>query len=490
MPFGFRPLRLRTLLLAYIVIPLTLLSGALGYYGLRELEQLAEERMQEEIQLVARSLQIPLGRALSSGTSDQVRDSLESAFALERVYGAYVYDNQGQTVLALGREPGPSQSEIQSIANQGVQRGEYGRTAGRRVYSYFVPLGEPGGLVTGVLQVTRRRQDFDDYFAQLRNRALVGLALSVGLMACLVYWGHHHALGKHLTALIGDMKRVTAGSRAHRTYVQGPQEVYIVAKTLNGMLDSIEHSELKLREQHREKNALEKRLEKSRRFATIGSLAAGIAHELGTPLSIVDGQAQRLQRQQTLSQKTSTALNQIREEVRRMERIVRDLLDFGSTRATRAIWLNLGEVVGQAMEAQAEFARSQKVSLIQHVEDPDAQIRAAPGQVERVVSDVLRNGIQATPGGQVRVRVWSQEGESHVWIDDDGPGIPDELHSQIFEPFFTTKPPGEGSGLGLALAYQAIQNLQGSIEIAKSDLGGARFDLSFCTKHSGPRENG
>lgn len=173
-----------------------------------------------------------------------------------------------------------------------------------------------------------------------------------------------------------------------------------------------------------------------------------------------------------------------------MERIVRDLLDFGSTRATRAIWLNLGEVVGQAMEAQAEFARSQKVSLIQHVEDPDAQIRAAPGQVERVVSDVLRNGIQATPGGQVRVRVWSQEGESHVWIDDDGPGIPDELHSQIFEPFFTTKPPGEGSGLGLALAYQAIQNLQGSIEIAKSDLGGARFDLSFCSKHSGPRENG
>jgi signal transduction histidine kinase len=469
--------RLRAVLLAYVVLPLTAAFGLLWFLALLQFEKVSEQRMQEEIELVARAMQIPLSRALDGGSNDQLQQSLESALAIDRVYGAYVYDQAGDLVLAVGRQPESRQPKIREIAADGNRAGEYGEVAGRRIYSYFVPLSDVGGRVNGVLQVTRRRRDFDDHFSALRQQALVALALGAGLMIAVTMWGHHHALGKHVQRLARDMQRVAQGERRHRSVLHGPEEVSTLASALNTMLDSIEQSERKLTEQQRVQVALEQRLHQAEKLAAIGGLAAGVAHELGTPLSVVDGQAQRLQRDSTLAARSSRAVQQIRAQVRRMELIVRQLLAFGSNRSIEPRPVKVGEVVARACDTLADFARTNGVLLVKQIEGHDVVMVVDAAGLEQAITNLVRNAVQAAPGGEIQVRTRADSGAVRITVDDNGAGVPQEIRARIFEPFFTTKPVGKGTGLGLALAHRTIQDMGGTIDLVASELGGAGFEI-------------
>ena len=471
--------RLRVVLLAYVVVPLIAVFGLLWFLALLQFEKISEQRMQEEIELVARAMQIPLSRALDGGSSDQLKQSLESALAIDRVYGAYVYNHAGELVLAVGRLPESGQPKIREIAADGNRQGEYGEVAGRRIYSYFVPLSDLGGRVNGVLQVTRRRRDFDEHFSALRHQALVALALCAGLMIGVMFWGHHHALGKYVQRLGRDMQRVAHGERRHRAVLEGPEEVSNLAVALNTMLDSIEQSERKLTEQQQVQTALEQRLHQSEKLAAIGGLATGVAHELGTPLSVVEGQAQRLQRDLTLAARSSRAVQQIRAQVRRMEGIVRQLLDFGSNRSTQPRPVNVSEVVTRSCDTLADFARTNGVLIAKRIDGQDIVMVLDAAGLEQAVTNLLRNAVQAAPGGKVRVQTRVDSGNVRISVDDNGTGVRQEIRARIFDPFFTTKPVGEGTGLGLALAHRTVQDMGGTIDVTPSDLGGARFEISL-----------
>jgi len=99
--------------------------------------------------------------------------------------------------------------------------------------------------------------------------------------------------------------------------------------------------------------------------------------------------------------------------------------------------------------------------------------------LERALTNLVRNGIQAAAGGEVVVCtcVDEEDGVYRVQVDDSGSGVAPEIRDRIFEPFFTTKPVGKGTGLGLALAYRAVQDMGGRIDVLSSDKGGARFEI-------------
>ncbi len=435
--------------------------------------------MQEEIELVGRALDLPLSHALEQGSGNRLKQTLESTLAIDRVYSAYVYNHDGELVLAVGREPARSQPRIRKIAVEGDRHGEYGQVAGRRIYSYFVPLTGVGGTVEGVLQVTRRRRDFDEHLSNLRGHAARVFGLSAGLMVGLVLWGHHHALGKHVQRLVEDIRRVEHGERGSRASTKGPEEISVLAASLNAMLDSIEHTERTLTEQRRTQAALEERLHQSEKLAAIGGLAAGVAHELGTPLSVVDGHAQRMLRDSTLTPAATRAIEQIRGQVRHIEGIVRELLDFGGVRASNPQAVNAGEIVSRTCTALQELAESQAVTLTSQVSESEVVMFLDGEELRRAVNNVVENAIQAAPGGEVRVQTTTDAAWVRICIDDSGEGIPPEIRQRVFDPFFTTKPVGQGTGLGLALAYRTIQDMGGSVTVRDSNLGGARFEISL-----------
>lgn len=468
---------LRATLVAFVLAPLLTVVAATAWLGLSALEQETERRLQEDIELIARAIRLPLSHALENGQSGRIQQALDSAFRFGRVYGAYVYDSRGERIADIGpRRQAVQQTEAAELASGGDRQGVYNQQGEQEVFSYFVPLTGSGGQIIGLLQVSRRGSEFADYLATLRLDAALALLVLTVLVTVLVLFGHHKAVGKHLRRLEQSMARIGAGEREHRMDMRGPREIVAVSRGMNSMLDNIARSESELTARRAEQAALQSRLRHSEKMAAIGQLAAGVAHELGAPLNVVDGYAQRALREPELSKKSADRLRRIRGEVRRMEDIVRQLMDF--SRRERP---NLRRI-GADRLARTALARVDGTSgLCGRIElagcAPIPCFEVDRARIEQALLNLLRNAVQAAPHGKVRLGWFTRGDEAGFIIEDDGPGVPEDLRERIFEPFFTTKPVGRGTGLGLSVTHGIIEEHGGRIELTRSELGGARFHV-------------
>ena len=148
---------LRGALVLKVVVPLVAIMFGFSYLMLWTVERNSERRLQEEVELVARAVRLPLSDSLERKHDRTMQQVLESVLGVGRVYGAYLYDDEGELVAYAGAvQPDQDQSSIQELAANGKRRGGYQRIRGQEVYSYFLPLEQSGGRINGLLQVTRR----------------------------------------------------------------------------------------------------------------------------------------------------------------------------------------------------------------------------------------------------------------------------------------------------------------------------------------------
>jgi len=473
-------LSLRVRLLLGIVLPLLVAVLLTMTAVLATIEQRAEQRMQQDIELIAHAIQLPVSYSMERGRRGSVHQALESVFQLDQVYGAYVYDADGEQIAAVGAvRPRHEPDIVQDVTLTGEdEAGQYEEIDGRDVYSHYVALTDDAtGQIIGWLQVTRRASDFEEHRQDVQRQMLAGLLAGTIVVMLLVMVGHHRAVGRYLGPLSGIMARIEKGERGVRADVDGPRELSMLARSLNTMLDAIERAEKEIQERRNTQLELEERLRHSEKLAAIGRLAAGIAHELGAPLSVVDGRARRIMKSETLSEKEQGNLADIRHEVQRMSHIVRQLLDFGraSSRERRPVEAAL--LVDSSMEQVRELAEDHGVELLTEGERPGPSLEADRIRIEQVLVNLLRNGIQAEAASRLRIQWQAQDKGVCFTVEDDGQGIDPKDQPRLFEPFFTTKSVGEGTGLGLAVAHGIVNEHNGWIRAESSELGGACFRL-------------
>ncbi len=469
---------LRLALVIYVIAPLALAVVTFGYLALNAVEQNMEKRMQKDLELVARAIQLPLSHALELGRVGTVSSALESAFSIGRVYSAYVYDHSGRQIATAGRTgPDVEKDRLTELAEDGKEIGEYGRVAGREVYSYFVPLTDSGGRINGLLQLTRRESDIQNEIRAMKIQGATWLGLSLMVMTLLVLYGHHRALGKYFSSFITSMSRVAGGDTDHRFKPHGPKEIAVIGRRFNHMLDSMENARTELKERRNKQEILKAQLRQSEKLAAIGQLSAGIAHELGTPLSVISGKAQRALRDPELSSNLSKTLKEIRREVDRMEYIIRQLLDFSRDSRTRTKPAQPARLAHSSLSAAAEEAENLGVELEFRGDEDSSMIKVDPTRIEQALVNLLRNAIQSASPGKVVLSWWIDHDQACFQVDDNGPGIPGDIEDRLFEPFFTTKQVGTGTGLGLAVVHGIVRDHNGRIEFGKSDLGGAFFRI-------------
>lgn len=441
-------------------------------------ERAVQQRLEEDVALVAQAIQVPLSRALAEGRAEQLYEALESAFQIRRLYGASVYDASGQVVAQVGMGLWGAGEEgrpavVRDLDAEGA--GAYVEAGGRRVYSYFVPLTSPGGRIEGLVQVTRRHSDIEETVRRVRLEVAGVFGVVWILTAMLVVATYHGAIGRHIGRLSAAMAGVERGRRDALVEERGPREMAAMAGSFNRMVLGVRRAEQEVESRRRRETGLQDQLRRSEKLAAIGRLAGGVAHELGTPLAVVDGMAQRLARRGD----EDGVAGSIRGEVRRMERIVRQLLEFGARESGDRQDVSAGPVMVSAAGAVRDEAVARQVAL-RVVEPPSpVRFRADGRRLESALVHLLRNAIQAVEvGGQVRVWAEAMPGRRvRFVVDDDGGGIPESVHRRMFEPFFTTKRTGEGSGLGLAVVHAVAEEHGGSVDVTPSPLGGARFAL-------------
>lgn len=477
-------MRLSITLIVFVVAPLIALLALAAWLGLYQLEDQVDARKQEEIELIARAIRLPLSYSLELGRLGAIREALNSAFEFDRVYGAHVFDQSGGLIASAGAGASAErlrENRITDINDANDRLGAFEQVDGEELYSYFVPLTDSGGRIVGILQLSRRGAEFQ---SALRRVRLFGVAalLSIGAMfAAIILVGHRRAIGGPIRRLVSSMQRVESGNRAHRTPMAGPGEIRTLAEGFNSMLDSIEKSERELEARRSRQQALEADLRHSQKLAAIGALATGIAHELGTPLSVLDGKAQRLLRRRRSTDVMHDVAQAIRTEVARMESIIRQLMDFARRNPTSRAQEPADRLVEVAVAALRDSGDVQGARIEIAGDGEPPVLHVDRNRMQRALFNLLKNAAQATgPGGRVRIGWLSAPEGPCLYVDDDGPGISDELKPRLFEPFFTTKCVTDGTGLGLAVVHGAVEDHGARIIVERSPgLAGARFRIVF-----------
>ncbi len=470
---------LRMALLAYVLIPVIIAVSAAASWSLRVLENQVDARMQEDIELIARAIRLPLSHALERDRRGSIQQALDSAFNIDVVYGAYVYDEDGQEIARSGQRRDTVQtSEAAALAAAGDPLGEFSEAGEEMIFSYFVPLTDTGGRINGLLQVTRRGSDFSDYIAMVRQGAMMALLATCLLLAALVLFGHYGAVGRHLRRISDGMTQVKGGQTDRRLAEDGPAEIQVLSGGINDMLDRIRNSQEEIAQRQAQETELRLRLQESEKLAAIGQLASGIAHELGTPLSTVDGKAQQVLRRDDLDEGLRQSIGKMRTEAARMEKIIQQLLDFGRRNPLQRVSMDIGALVRAALEKMEQDIQQRNIRVELPESDPGISLDVDPIRFEQALGNLLANATQAC---REKVRVnWRtiDARQIEISVEDDGPGVDESNLSQLFDPFFTTKSVGQGTGLGLSVAHAAITDHDGHIEVDRStDLGGARFRI-------------
>jgi signal transduction histidine kinase/BarA-like signal transduction histidine kinase len=217
------------------------------------------------------------------------------------------------------------------------------------------------------------------------------------------------------------------------------------------------------------------------KMAALGQTISGVAHELNNPLATIQSWAERLSQRATLEEPVRRGLDTILSEAERAARIVRNLLTFARKRQTTRAMVDLNQVVRETLALRAYEQRVTNVTVIDALAAGLPHVFADGHQVQQVLLNLVINAEQAMLAahgrGTLVVRTWHDMQRESVGleINDDGPGVPDELQPKIFDPFFTTKEVGKGTGLGLTVAYAIVQEHGGRIRLQSRPGSGASF---------------
>jgi signal transduction histidine kinase len=235
---------------------------------------------------------------------------------------------------------------------------------------------------------------------------------------------------------------------------------------------------------------LERSLRQSDKLASVGQLAAGLAHEIGTPLNIIGGRAEFLLRRSRSQEEIADNLQIIRSQIDRIAGIVRQLLEFSRRREPSFRSVALVPLVEKVTGLLEHKIAEKKVRVELDIDKTLPRVPADPDQLEQLFLNLFLNSLHAlAPGGRISIRAaivrdkndngdqGGHEPKLRIEFEDNGTGIPAEHLSHVFDPFFTSKDVGEGTGLGLAVSYGIVKDHGGEIRVDSNPGQFTRFAI-------------
>jgi signal transduction histidine kinase len=355
----------------------------------------------------------------------------------------------------------------------------------------------------------------------------LGALVAVDVVIFLIYGDYllRQMVLKPVRALLHGAEAIAREDYSRPIQVDAAPELERLAAVINEIAEQLIQNQKRLSDNIQSLNEVNRALTEARdelvraeKLASAGQLAAGIAHEIGNPLGAILGYMEVAERRPKIGQEL---LDDMRREARRIDRIVKGLLDYARPRQPAPRPIEVNEVVQGALELVESQGHFKETELVLELADGPTTVHADPHQLEQIMVNLLLNAAQAADGVAGRmIRVSTEtvpyEGTapparrrddppgidySHlrrlqarregltpppfssgtrvvrIAVADNGPGIPLEIMDRVFDPFFSTKETGQGTGLGLAVSARLIEGMGGTIRVDSSEGDGACFSV-------------
>lgn len=290
--------------------------------------------------------------------------------------------------------------------------------------------------------------------------------MEIGEMLCLAYGIKHQGYVKNYETerLAKDGRRILV--QLTETVISNENNIIIGRSQI---LRDI--SELRINENQ---------MRQSERLATVGHLAAGVAHEVGNPLTSISSLVQVMERK-TDDDFIQTNLKKIRDHINRIAKIVRELVDFSRPSSVESTSTQVNETIQSAVGLLKYDGRCRNINFQLELNNELPRIRAVPDQIHQVLVNLLLNSIDAMQdqGEQIKVTTRRDNGHIDISVIDDGIGMTKEVRERVFEPFFSTKEVGKGTGLGLAVSHGIVNKLGGRIIVKSEEGKGSTFTIEL-----------
>lgn len=390
-------------------------------------------------------------------------------------------DRNSKPIFSAGREGSDLYAPFQGLSK--TADGSYVRPDGSGIVHLITvtrdgkSVGKAGLLLSLAPEKTRlnrSRQMLIAYFA-LDFILLLGLG-SFALSRIVV-----NPINRLLTAT----EKITGGQYGQKLKVSGCAELARLATAFNEMASALRNKDHQVSEQM---TALEKansdlrqareEMIRTEKMASIGLLAAGMAHEIGTPLASIMGYAELSACEQPDNSAIQDYARRITDDCSRIDRIVRGLLDYSRPRTPGDENADVRDVVLSTVDLMTQQGAFKHLNLYMEIDEGLLPARCDQHQLQQVVVNLLLNSRDATPaGGTITVRAGRERAHIRLDVIDNGTGITDESMKLIFDPFFTTKAPGKGTGLGLAISARVVEGFGGRITASSKAGEGSCFTV-------------
>ncbi len=364
------------------------------------------------------------------------------------------------------------------------------------LYTYIpVNIGQERN---GALELRQTFSALQIYSGRMWVRAITITAVLVLVCGVILYFFIHRKIRIPLNRLTKQAKRIGQGDLRGNHTVIGTDELADLAKTMNDMCSSLVIAKEKIKFEYDARLKTLDQLRHTERLSTFGLISAGIAHEIGTPLNVVDGRAKMIICDDLDAEETKKCAAIIKNQAERMTLIIRQLLDFTRRPEQHIASENIVMLIKQIFQLLHPMSSKQHVTFALNKDEEAEVVLSVDGsQIQQVMINLLINSVQAMPdGGTVSVSVTNEflaglQSENQtpqrflkIRIVDEGEGICKEVLEHIFTPFFTTKTISTGTGLGLSIAHGIIEEHGGWIDVESSVLNGACFSVYLPIKEN------
>ncbi len=474
-----------------IIAVSTILAVTIGFgtwMNIRYQQAQLENALDDNVLIIANTIERSLANAMLNGKSKEVQNILEAVGKYHNIHEVNVFSPNG--VILKSSKPWLMGRKVEPALEKWFLKEEFKKPIKRvdeGVFSVLFPIENDERCfrchgskvkINGVLAVDVSMAHIQEEIGDFSKNMVLS---ALGVAALLAF-----ALALYLTRYVTDpiqdlivaMERAEQGLEA-RVTVKSSDDIGRLGETFNALLSKLEQAHRKVEQYHFEQ------MTRADRLASIGEMAAGIAHEIKNPLAGIAGVIQVFKNELPVGDQKKDVLEEVLSQVERIDKAVRHLLSFARPPEPNMKMVDVNELIGKLLDFLSPQFAKYAIRAERRLAPELPWLTLDPDLFQQALINIALNAVQAMPlGGKfvVETRATKASGDNpglvEIIFNDTGKGIPLENRSRIFNPFFTTRQ--QGTGLGLAITQRIVQQHKGEIDFTSVPGEGSTFKITFA----------